>query len=1060
MEGEAAAAILKVAVKNVIDLAKNEISLIRGLKKNAGKLTESLDTIQKLLNDAETRSIPGDVESWLKRLEDVAFDADNVLDEFHYHLLSKKNKTMKRMKKKKVLSFPISLQHMGRKRKMAVKIKEINVNLQSINKEATDLGLTTKLADAPTLPDAAPENDPYAVVDSVFAGRDNDVRNLVEKLLTQSPEERKISILPIVGMPGIGKTTLAREVYHDQKIKAQFASLIWVHVSNNFDPVIIFKKILLELTLQTDGVENRTVLLKKIQEALKAKSYLLVLDDVWNEDLPKWEGFITSLLGVTSNMGNAIIITTRSKKVASIVQPFYTHKLNALSTGACWSIIKAKTFEKKDVPSNFETIGVMIAIRCQGSPLAANVVGGVLRNKSIEKWETIAQEWLSEEEGDNITNILRLSFVNLSSPSLKKCFAYCSVFARGDRINKRELIELWIAEGFIQPAERNDMESEGDKYFNVLLWSSLLQDAGRDGYGNVTSCVMHDLVHNLAHSILCSSPAAGTRRVRYMSCEAHTDESTPIPKQVSKYLRTLFFHGEIPGTMFSDLECLRALTLRSYQVKELPSSIGDLIHLRNLNISKTAIESLPDSIGKLHHLQTLRADGPSFRKLPAALTGLINLRHLYIHSGVELPAEIGRLTSLQTLTHFPVGNRNGGCKIEELGSLINLKGSLEICNLEEVPDMEEAQKADLMKKSKIVKLRLTWNVNREGETNDERVLEGLQPHHNVKKLTISGFRGKRIPLWTPSLNNQALLKLKISNCPNLRDLPDGLQTLTSLAVLTITWCPVLTWIARPSARPILMMTFKLRHLVIHECPELRILPCEMIESSLEILWLMGLSTLENLPKVIDCLANATGLRDLRIVGVPKFMAASSSDGTWHFPNMQILDIDASVEGSMETVNGFFRGCYASLERLYLKGMDTWECLPESMEILTHTFSLTIDNFGMVELPQWFGKVFPLIEMRVSNCQKLTHESFVDTIRLLNKLGTVYVDRCPQLGFTQQQLFEGKVWILPSGPLYCDPNHSGETISPYPMPPGVLLSLVMSSIGGEGFVVELPRTESE
>ncbi|XP_057781452.1 putative disease resistance protein RGA3 isoform X1 [Salvia miltiorrhiza] len=798
MEGEAAAAVLQTLVQNLIDLCKKEISQIRDLHKNAAKLAGNLDMIKNFLNDAETRTITsGAIKNWLKKLEDMAFDADNVLDEINYNILSKQIKPTEPEDEKvpscfSRLSCFSCCNNLSRSRNMALTIKEINENLESINKEAANLGLVEKLANEPTLVIASSETDSFSD-DPVFIGRDGVKLEIVEMLTNSiTNDERKVSIISIVGMGGLGKTTLTRKVFNHLKDETRFGSHIWVHVSPHFDAMTILKKILKELTDQVEG-ESKQDILSKLQQALKDKTYLLVLDDVWNEDLSIWEDFMKSLLGVSCVKGNAIVVTTRSMQVTSIVKPIHTHELEGLSVEECWSIIEVKTFGEGNAPSEFETIGKRIARKCQGLPLAANVVGGILSNQSDEeKWRSIEEKWLSADEGgDNITKILRLSFDNLSLPSLKKCFAYCAMFPKGSKIIKQELIEMWMAEGFLQADERDDMESVGEKFINVLLHNSLLQVIlWRDDDGNVEECGMHDLVHDLACSVSSSSNnTGGSSRVRYMIVGDNYcgDESSgDKSKEMAKYLRTLLisFSGSSSGINFSDFESLHVLRLESgYQVKELPSSIQKLIHLRDFDISKTSIEVLPDWIGEFFHLQTLRVDSSDFRirrKLPSTIKYLINLRHLYIDYNVEyLPMGIGRLTSLQTLKYFPVGDENG-CKIEELGSLNNLKGELWIWNLERVHDKEEAWKVNLFKKSKILTLCLEWDRygRREGERNDEDVLEGLQPHSDLRELKISNYKGKRFPLWTEKMS--------------VRDAPQGswvlLNNLMSLSLICCNEC--------------------------------------------------------------------------------------------------------------------------------------------------------------------------------------------------------------------------------------------------------------------------------
>ncbi|KAL1535339.1 disease resistance protein RGA2-like [Salvia divinorum] len=1178
MAEEAMAAILQVVVQNLIDHSKKEISLVRGLDKEAEKLVGRLGTLHEFLNDAEMRSIPGGaVKSWLKKLEDVAFDADNVLDELNYHLLSKQINPIKQ----KILSCFSSSNHIARSRSMAIRIQEINENLESINNEATELGLVGRLAVVPTtLVDAAFETDAFTV-DPIFIGRDEVVSEIVEILSDSvTSDERLISIHAIVGMGGLGKTTLTRNVFNRQKEENRFESHIWVHVSRTFDPIILFKKILKELTY-SDQVEvgSRQDILRKLQEALRDKTCLLILDDVWNQDRPKWDDFINSLLGVTSVKGNAIVVTTRNMEVASTVKSLHTHELKGLSHADCWSIIKAKTFGKEDVPPEFEAIGRKIAARCQGLPLAANVVGGALCYKSEQEWLSIEEKWLSHDEGDHITEILKLSFDNLSPQSLKKCFAYCSIYPKGHRIERRNLIEYWMAEGFLEAS--NEMESIGDKFINVLLHNSLLQVAERDGYGNVESCVMHDLVHDLACSVLGSSNNTnGTSRVRYM---IHDGESR-VSKEVAKYLRTLFFKGNIYGNMFADFEHLHVLVLADFDCKKLPGSIRKLIHLRKLDISLTGIFFLPDWIGELHQLQTLY--GGYLFILPNTLKYLTSLRHLYISQITTLPAEIGKLTSLQTLEYFKVGTENG-CKIEELGSLKGLKGKLKISKLERVHNKEEAEKASLSSKAKLLELCFAWDMYREGETtSDEKVLEGLQPPSDLKKLVIEGFKGKRFPTWTQkmavienaaqgswislnklievrlsqcseceeipmfgqlpnlkslsleglsnvksinsSLNvetltvfpaleklvlhgmpklekwpqaefegasdvkvfprlqyleiedckqltsfpnhsspglkhliirrtsscmplekltaltmlctegiddlehlpdwlfysNPNLLVLKIEKCPKLTGLPDGLGTLNSLKELIVRECPNLRdGVCSINSLETLVISdcpnleritddigiqqsqgshTSLRSLEIYECIALSYLPCELVGSSLEKLVLVNLSSLKNLPEVVNCLPKSPPrLTELRISGVSQFTATYSVDV------LRKLNIDASMWGSVESVNGIIEACNPhSLTDLELKGMEN---MPESMQHLNALSHLKLEDFGMEELPEWLGNLSSLVLLQLHDCKKLRRLPTADAMRRLTRLEYLDIEGCLELCVEKQSDAAASQW---------------------------------------------------
>ncbi|XP_047963824.1 disease resistance protein RGA2-like [Salvia hispanica] len=575
MDGGAA---IEILIQNLINVLREEYSLLRGLDEDAQKLQRTLIMIMAYLSDAQKKFIIQDsVKIWLRELEALTFDADNVLDELSYHLLRKKvKKMMTPTTKYKVPSCFSSFSRVSRRHNMAYTIKQINAEFESMNKRATDLGLQSMIVNAPDVVAVVSFETDSLSLDPIFIGRDDDVPKLVH-MLTPIHQDQIFSIVSLVGMGGMGKTTLTRKVFNHERVKARFGSLIWVHVSQTFDPINLFNKIYSTLTSNTGHrVEIKEVILKRLQEVLKSKTYLLVLDDVWNEDVPKWEDFINSISGVTATKGNGIIITTRSQKVASIVNSL-EYALSGLSDDDCWSIIKAKAFDGNgEVPSRVVTIGRKIAERCRGLPLAANIVGGVLRYKSEEEWRFIAENWLSDGEGgENISKILKFSYDHLSSPSLKKCFAYCSVFPKGYIGMKQELIELWMAEGFLQQSEINDMESVGNMFYNVLLQMSLLQVATKDDYGYVERFVMHDLVHDLASSVL-SSNANSSTIVRYMFLEK---ESIPIPKEVAK-------HGIEEGEeLFHNNHNLSKLRITKCSVlRELPDGLDTLESLEELVI--------------------------------------------------------------------------------------------------------------------------------------------------------------------------------------------------------------------------------------------------------------------------------------------------------------------------------------------------------------------------------------------------------------------------------------------------------------------------------------------
>ena len=217
--------------------------------------------------------------------------------------------------------------------------------------------------------------------------------------------------------------------------------------------------------------------------------YLLVLDDVWNEESLKWDSLITCLLGITSNIGNNIIVTTRSENVGAIMGALSQCHLEKLSDDECWSIIKKKVSpnERVLITLELEAIGRVIAKKCGGVPLAVKVLGGLMcRQIDTNKWLTIQDKeiWNSPHGSNEMLPILKLSYDHLPSSSLKQCFVYCSIFPKNYEINKEELIQLWMAEGFLQPFQRSNlvMEDIGNMHFDILLANSLFQDVEKDVY--------------------------------------------------------------------------------------------------------------------------------------------------------------------------------------------------------------------------------------------------------------------------------------------------------------------------------------------------------------------------------------------------------------------------------------------------------------------------------------------------------------------------------------------------------------------------------------------------
>ncbi|KAH0752500.1 hypothetical protein KY285_005648 [Solanum tuberosum] len=772
------AATVKVLLDKLLSLTIKEINSSRDFNEDLEMFTQNVSLIQAFLHDVETPQVEKQqsVEQWLRRLERVA---ENVFDRFKYESLKTKVMNIRNSPMKKVSGF---FTHTAFKSKMSRKINSINKELTAINSVAKDLGLHSLIVPSRKIFPIR-ETDSLVVAPDVV-GRDLDVAEIKEKILKMREEDVVMCTIPIVGMGGLGKTTLAKRIYNDEHIKQIFEKRIWLCLPEMSETKSFLEQILESLTERKTEVQRRDIIVKKLQDELGGKNYLLVLDDLWCVDSTSWHEFVDTLRGINTAKGNCILVTTRMKRVASTVAADL-HILGKLTEDHCWSIFKQKAFVDGRVPEELASIGNKIVKMCHGLPLAASVLGGLLHNKEKHEWQAILDgNPLVAGEDDNgensIKKILKLSYDYLPSPHLKKCFAYFAMLPKDLMFEKAQLIQLWMAEGFLHPCQETTvMEDIRNNFFLLLLRNSLLQDVVLDEHNNIKYCKMHDLVHDLAGDIFKSklfdqkgNDGEKLSQVRYFGWDSPSDQIDKINEPGR--LCTLFWRNNyISEDMLLSFKFLRVLNLSRSGIKELSALIGKLIYLRYLDISSTEITTLPHSICKLYNLQTFRVNCCySLKEFPYEMGNMISLRHIYFYSSSQTPLNLGQLTCLQTLQYFNVGLEKGH-RIEELGCLNNLRGELCINELELVHSREEALTAYLQEKSNIYKLTYLWSHQEsEGcEINAEHVLDGLQPHPNLKTFEVVRYLGTRFPSWFNEQSLPNLVKLKLSNCRSCKEIP-------------------------------------------------------------------------------------------------------------------------------------------------------------------------------------------------------------------------------------------------------------------------------------------------
>ncbi|RVX00424.1 putative disease resistance protein RGA1 [Vitis vinifera] len=538
------------------------------------KWEETLSEMLQLLNVAEDKQINDpSVKAWLERLRDLAYDMEDILDEFGYEALRRKvmaeadgeASTSKVRKLIPTCCTTFTPVRAMRNVKMGSKIMEITRRLEDISAQKAGLGL--KCLDKVEIITQSSWERPPVTTCEVYVpwvkGRDADKQIIIEMLLKDEPAATNVSVVSIVAMGGMGKTTLAKLVYDDtaEPIANHFALKAWVSVSIDFDKVGVTKKLLNSLTSQSSNSEDFHEIQRQLKEALRGKRFLIVLDDLWRDMRDKWDDLRSPFLEAAS--GSKILVTTRDRDVAEWVGD-------------------PRTYMSSN-PYLMMTVGRRIVEKCGGLPLAAKALGGLLRAERREReWERVLDSKIWDLPDNPIIPALRLSYIHLPS-HLKRCFAYCAIFPQDYEFMKEELIPLWMAEGLIQQSKDNRRKEDlGDKYFCELLSRSFFQSSS----SKESLFVMHDLVNDLAKFV------AGD------TC-LHLDDEFKNNLQclILESTRHSSFINEIPNE-FGNLKLLR--------LTKLPINIGHLINLRHLDVrGDFRLQEMPSQIGQLKDLQVL-----------------------------------------------------------------------------------------------------------------------------------------------------------------------------------------------------------------------------------------------------------------------------------------------------------------------------------------------------------------------------------------------------------------------------------------------------------------------
>ncbi|KAK4709404.1 hypothetical protein R3W88_030329 [Solanum pinnatisectum] len=384
-------------------------------------------------------------------------------------------------------------------------------------------------------------------------------------------------------MGGVGKTTLAKAVYNDEKVKDHFGLKAWFCVSEAYDAFRITKGLLQEIGSFDLKVDNNLNQLEvKLKESLKGKKFLIVLDDVWNDDYNEWDDLRNVF--VQGDIGSKIIVTTRKESVAMMMGNEQI-SMDTLSIEVSWSLFKRHAFEHMDPMGHpeLEEVGKQIAAKCKGLPLALKMLAGMLCSKlEVEGWKHIMRSEIWELPHNDILPALMLSYNDLPK-HLKRCLSYCAIFPKDYAFRKEQVIHLWIANGLV-PQEDEIIQDSSNQYFLELRSRSVFVRVPTPSEGNIEKFLMHGLVNDLAQiasSKLCirleeSQGSHMLEKSRHLSYSMGYDDFEKLTLYKLEQLRTLLpiridlkyyyrLSKRVQHDILPRLRSLRVLSLPHYQ---------------------------------------------------------------------------------------------------------------------------------------------------------------------------------------------------------------------------------------------------------------------------------------------------------------------------------------------------------------------------------------------------------------------------------------------------------------------------------------------------------------